>query len=161
LLRQSEFRRGMLEEIRVGPGSTPAWIYDHVAGHRELVAVRTVRKLMVAPRAYARFIGALPNVRAIEIDSVEMAEDVRAYGRPERITELTLASRDGASAAAILAPLAGMPLATLTLWLQPLVQVADVMAMFPRLTAINVRSAGTIDPAVRAELSTIPIIQIA
>jgi hypothetical protein len=89
-----------------------------------------------------------------------MAEDVRAYGRPERITELTLASRDGESAAAILAPLAGMPLGTLTLWLQPLVQVADVMAMFPRLTAINLRSAGGIDPAVRAELSTIPIIQI-
>jgi hypothetical protein len=131
-----------------------------VAGHRERVAVRSDRKLMVAPRAYARFIGALPNVRAIEIDSVEMADDIRAYGRPERITELTLASRNGESAAAILAPLVSMPLATLTLWLQPLVQVADAMAMFPRLTAINLRSAGPIDPAVRAELSTTRIIQI-
>jgi hypothetical protein len=28
LRRQSGFRRGMLEEIRVGPGSTPAWIYE-------------------------------------------------------------------------------------------------------------------------------------
>jgi hypothetical protein len=111
LRRQSEFRRAMLEEIRVGPGSTPACVYDHVAGHREPVAVRTVRKLLVAPRAYARFTGALPNVRAFEIDSVEMAEDVRAYGRPERVTELTLASRDAESAAAILAPLAGIPLA--------------------------------------------------
>jgi len=58
--RSSEYRCGMLEVVRVGSAETPPWVYGKAAGHRELVAVHTVRPGWIAAPDLATFLSGLP-----------------------------------------------------------------------------------------------------
>ena len=57
--RGSAYRRGMLDEVRVGMHHTPAWAFGKARGHRELSAVRVVRAHQVSAVDFAQFCDAL------------------------------------------------------------------------------------------------------
>jgi uncharacterized protein (TIGR02996 family) len=77
--RGTEVRRGMLERIRVGINDTPAWAWEAVAGHHELVAVREVRPAMAPPVAFAKLVAGLPRFpRVLQIDAYEVIETLLA-----------------------------------------------------------------------------------
>jgi uncharacterized protein (TIGR02996 family) len=75
--RGTELSRGMLDKIRVGRTSTPAWAWDAILGHRELVTVREVRPAHVAPKRFARLIARLERCpRMIAFDAPEVLEEL-------------------------------------------------------------------------------------
>ena len=73
----TEFRDGMLHEIRVGTPKSPDWAFSKVHGHRELATVRVVRPGHVKPADYATFL-ASPN----------LAPDIVGIDAPETIAYL-------------------------------------------------------------------------
>ncbi len=84
----SELRNGMLEVITVGHTFTPRWAWRAVRGHRELLAVHTVRPAIVAPADYAIFVTGLPHLRALTIHEREAARYLAALGTRLPITRL-------------------------------------------------------------------------
>jgi len=77
--RGTEVRRGLLERIRVGINGTPPWVWEAVAGHHELVAVREVRPAMAPPHAFAKLVAGLPRFpRLLELDAPEVLAQLDA-----------------------------------------------------------------------------------
>lgn len=75
----SEFHHGMLEVVRIGQTSTPAWTWAKVRGHRELGTVHTVRANHVAPRDFVRFVLGLRRFpRTLELNAPEIVDELRA-----------------------------------------------------------------------------------
>jgi uncharacterized protein (TIGR02996 family) len=75
--RGTELSRGMLDKIRVGLSSTPAWAWDAIVGHRELATVREVRPAQVEPTTFARLVARLERCpRMIAIDAHEVIEEL-------------------------------------------------------------------------------------
>ncbi|MBA2543495.1 MAG: TIGR02996 domain-containing protein [Deltaproteobacteria bacterium] len=75
--RGTEMRHGMLEKIRVGQTSTPAWAWDAVRGHRELSAVREIRPAQVAPVTFAKLVASFDRFpRVLGIDAHEVLEEL-------------------------------------------------------------------------------------
>ena len=56
----SSFRRGMLDEIRVGLHSTPPSLWATAASHHELAAVTAVRSAIALPEHYVELVLGLP-----------------------------------------------------------------------------------------------------
>jgi hypothetical protein len=60
---RTEFRRGLIVEIQVGRYTTPPWVYAKVRGHRELLAVRTIRPHhAIAPAHFVEVVDGLEHV---------------------------------------------------------------------------------------------------
>lgn len=164
LRRRCVFERGMLATIVVGPGSVPAWRYDAALGHRELVAVRTVRPNKTRPEDYARLVASLPNVQTVALDSVAQAKAIAEYGPFEDVTTLELYCRNWpGNVVDDLEPLTGAvpALTTLQIYRPPTAQeLARLRAMFPRLGRLVIELVFANQPLEPSSLEDVPGLRI-
>lgn len=72
------FRRGMLEQIRVGHTTTPDEAWTKALGHRELGAVRSLARAHAPPVHYARLAASLPHLRSIDVDRLAFIDALEA-----------------------------------------------------------------------------------
>jgi uncharacterized protein (TIGR02996 family) len=85
----TEFRDGMLDEVRVGVAKSPEWAFSKVHGHRELGTVRIVRPGHVSPMCYVAFLRA-PNLdpELVELDAPKIVDALCLSRRPWTIRKL-------------------------------------------------------------------------
>ena len=76
--RGTAFRRGFLDDIRIGMLRTPAWAFERLPAHRELAVVRTVRANQIAPVDFARFVAALPPLDGLGVVGPDFAAPLAA-----------------------------------------------------------------------------------
>ncbi len=172
-LTRTEFRRGFIVEIQVGRYSTPPWVYAKVRGHRELLAVQTLRPHHTIDAAhFAEIVVGLAHVpERIEVNpGIIDALVARREQWPVRALEYRHRHAHGrpVAVAEVFARIAtAMPALTeirLALRNRPeydaAALVASLPAAFPKLTRIVVAARLPGDRSLLAQLAALPKVEV-